>query len=133
MLNNVTLQGRLCDKPEIKATPNNKSVTTFSLAVERNETGADGNRATDFINIVAWEKSAEFIGKYFDKGDQMLVEGRLQVRKWQDQNGANRYATEVVVNRVHFCGSKQSGQNNNGGGYMDGLQPVSAGDEPLPF
>lgn len=131
MLNNVTLQGRLTDKPEIKATPSNKSVTTFSLAVERNETGADGNRTTDFINVVAWEKTADFIGKYFNKGDQMLIEGRLQVRKWQDTNGANRYATEVIVNRVHFCGSKNS-QNNNGGGYTDNVEPVAA-DEPLPF
>lgn len=130
MLNNVTLQGRLTDKPEIKATPSNKSVTTFSLAVERNETGADGNRATDFINVVAWEKTADFIGKYFNKGDQMLIEGRLQVRKWQDTNGANRYATEVIVNRVHFCGSKTS--QNNGGGYTDNVEPVAA-DEPLPF
>ena len=131
MLNSVTLQGRLTDKPEIKATPSNKSVTTFSLAVERNETGADGNRATDFISVVAWEKTADFIGKYFNKGDQMLIEGRLQVRKWQDTNGANRYATEVIVNRVHFCGSKNS-QSNNGGGYTDNVEPVGT-EESLPF
>lgn len=131
MLNNVTLQGRLTDKPEIKATPSNKSVTTFSLAVERNEAGADGNRLADFINIVAWEKTADFICKYFNKGDQMLIEGRLQVRKWQDTNGANRYATEVIANRVHFCGSKNS-QSNNGGEYTDNVEPVAA-DEPLPF
>ena len=130
MLNNVTLQGRLTEKPEIKATQSSKHVTTFSLAVERSETGADGARATDFISVVAWEKTADFIGKYFNKGDQLLIEGRLQVRKWQDQNGANRYATEVIASRVHFCGSKNSQPEN--GGYTDNVEPVSPNDE-LPF
>ena len=106
MLNKVILQGRLTDTPELKTTPSGKSVTSFSLAVERDFSTGD-DKETDFINIVAWNKTAEFITKYFAKGRQMLVNGSLQVRKYQTQKGENRYATEVLADKVYFCGDKE--------------------------
>ena len=110
MLNTVTLQGRLTAMPALKVTPSGAAVTSFSLAVDRDTKDESGNRQADFINIVAWKSTAEFISKYFDKGSQMIVEGRLQVRKWQDGNGNNRYSTEVVARQVHFCGGKSEQQ-----------------------
>ena len=134
MLNRIILQGRLTDTPELKVTNSGKYVTSFSLAVERDFSTGD-EKETDFINIVAWNKTAEFITKYFTKGKQLLVTGSLQVRKYQTQNGENRYSTEVIADKVYFCGDK--GQ--------DPLQAVQNkleeygeftevdGDEDLPF
>ena len=106
MLNQIILHGRLTENPELKTTNNGKYVASFTLAVER-DFSTDGEKETDFINIVAWGKTAEFIGKYFIKGQQMLVNGRLQVRKWQNQNGENRYSTEVLAEKVYFAGNKE--------------------------
>lgn len=106
MLNEIILQGRLTDTPELKITNSGKSVTSFSLAVER-DFSTNGEKETDFINIVAWNNTAEFITKYFAKGKQMIVRGSLQVRKYQTQNGENRYATEVIAEKVYFAGDKE--------------------------
>ena len=106
MLNTIILQGRLTDTPELKTSNNGKSVTAFSLAVER-DYSTNGEKETDFINIVAWNNTAEFITKYFTKGKQMLINGSLQVRKYKTQNGENRYATEVIAKNVYFCGDKE--------------------------
>lgn len=105
MLNEILLQGRLTQDPELKTTNSGKSVISFSLAVERDFSTGD-EKETDFINIVAWNKTAEFISKFFTKGKQMLLRGSLQVRKYQTQNGENRYATEVIADKVWFCGDK---------------------------
>ena len=105
MLNEVVLQGRITEDAELKTTPSGKSVTSFSLAVERDFSTND-EKETDFINIVAWNKTAEFISKYFSKGKQMLVKGSLQVRKYQTQNGEKRYVTEVIADKVYFAGDK---------------------------
>ena len=105
MLNEIILQGRLTDNPELKTTTSGKSVVSFTLAVER-DFSTNGEKETDFINIVAWNNTAEFISKYFTKGKQMLLNGSLQVRKYQTQNGENRYATEVIAKSVYFCGDK---------------------------
>lgn len=134
MLNRIILQGRLTDTPELKVTNSGKYVTGFSLAVERDFSTGD-EKETDFINIVAWNKTAEFITKYFSKGKQLLVTGSLQVRKYQTQNGENRYSTEVIADKVYFCGDKSK----------DPLQAVQNkleeygdftevdGDDDLPF
>lgn len=106
MLNVILLQGRLTETPELKVTPSGKYVTSFSLAVERDFSTND-EKETDFINIVVWNKTAEFVTKYFSKGKQMLVKGSLQVRKYQTQNGENRYATEVIADKVYFAGDKE--------------------------
>ena len=134
MLNEIILQGRLTDNPELKVTTSGKNVTSFSLAVERDFSTGD-DKETDFINIVAWNKTAEFITKYFTKGKQMIIKGSLQVRKYKTQNGENRYATEVLADKVYFCGDRtqdplQALQNNLE--QYDDFTEVD-GKEDLPF
>lgn len=109
MFNKVILIGRLCQSPELKQTPNGVSVTSFSIAVNRSYTPKDGERQADFIDIVAWRGTAEFICKYFSKGKAILVEGNIQTRPYQDKNGNKRKAVEVMADSVHFVESKQSG------------------------
>ena len=103
--NKVILGGRLTAEPELKQTPNGIPVTTFSVAVNRRVAKAGEQRATDFINCVAWRQQAEFISRYFHKGSSICIMGNLQVRTWNDQNGQKRYATEVVVDEVNFVDS----------------------------
>jgi single-strand DNA-binding protein len=136
MLNEIILQGRLTDDAELKITNSGKYVTSFSLAVERDFSTGD-EKETDFINIVAWNKTAEFITKYFTKGKQMIVKGSLQVRKYQTQNGENRHSTEVLADKVYFCGDKAKDPLNELSGKLDTLSQddfteVSA-DDDLPF
>lgn len=138
MLNESILQGRLTNDPELKTTNSGKSVTSFSLAVER-DFSTDGEKITDFINIVVWGKTAEFVCNYFRKGRQMLVRGSLQTRKYQTQNGENRTATEVVADKVWFAGDKGEQNNQNTGaavgGFSQNVDELGAGfvDEELPF
>ena len=106
MINSVVLMGRLTADPELKTTPNGTSVTSFSMAVERNYAPKGQERETDFINVVAWRQTAEFVCRYFDKGQIIAITGSIQTRKYQDKNGNNRTAVEVVANQVSFCGSK---------------------------
>ena len=106
MVNKVILQGRLTAEPELKYTQSNKPVTSFTLAVDRNYKQENGPTA-DFISCVAWNKTADFITKYFNKGQEMLVEGEIQVRTYTDKQGVKKYIAEVVINAVHFCGPKQ--------------------------
>lgn len=120
MLNEIILQGRLTDNPELKTTTTGKSVASFSLAVER-DFSTDGEKTADFINIVAWNKTAEFITKYFTKGKQMIVKGSLQVRKYQNQDGENRYITEVLAEKAYFCGDREKAESN-AGSYTDNVQ-----------
>ena len=132
MFNLVVLTGRLTADPELKTTPNGVSVTSFTLAVNRNYKAGE-EQETDFINIVAWRGTAEFISKYFNKGSLIGIEGQIQTRKYQDKNGNNRTAFEVVVNNAHFVESKR---NNDVQGYSndntDDFTEVD-GDEDLPF
>lgn len=107
MTNVSVLMGRLTKDPELKTTANGYSVCSFSLAVDR-PYKRDGEYETDFINMVAWRSTAEFIAKYFKKGDMMSVVGSIQTRQYEDRDGHNRTAFEVVVNEASFCGSKQS-------------------------
>ena len=106
MLNKVILIGRLTRDPELMSTPQGISTCSFSLAVDRNYQNAGGERQTDFINCVAWRQTAEFLPKYFQKGNLICVEGSIQTRSWKDNDGNNRYATEVVVDRSYFVESK---------------------------
>lgn len=130
MLNLTVLQGRLTDDPELKATPSGKYVTSFSLACERDFSTGD-DKETDFINIVAWNKTAEFITKYFTKGKQMIVRGSLQVRKYQTQNGENRYVTEVLADKVYFCGDKQNPTQSENNDFVE--IPTTDDSDDLPF
>lgn len=109
MLNRAILMGRLTRDPELKQTPNNVSVATFSLAVDRNYQSDKDNKQTDFINIVAWRHTAEFVSKYFTKGQLVAVEGSIQTRSYQDKDGNNRTVFEVVADQVYFAEKKQNG------------------------
>ncbi len=108
-MNITTLMGRLTSAPELNQTPNGTSNTRFTVAVNRNYKDKDGNYPTDFINCIAWRQSAEFICKYFGKGDMIALNGSIQTRSWEDKNGGKRYATEVAVSDVYFAGEKKSG------------------------
>lgn len=104
MLNKVFLQGRLTAEPEKRYTQNQTPVTSFSVAVNRDY----NTKECDFVNCVAWKSSADFVEKYFHKGDMIILVGRLQVRSYTDNNGNKRTATEVVVESNYFAGSKKS-------------------------
>ena len=110
--NKVILMGRITADPEIKQSASGVAVTSFSLAVDR-RLSKDGERKCDFITIVAWRQTAEFICKYFRKGSAMLVCGEIQTRSWEDNNGNKRYATEVIANEVSFCEAKRDSEGNN--------------------
>ena len=121
MLNVFALQGRMARDPELRQTTAGKSVCNFTIACDR------GKDQTDWFDVVAWEKSAEFICKYFRKGSMILLEGRLQSRKYQDKNGNNRTAVEVVAGNVNFCGGKQE----NGGEPAAAKATEPGGFEPI--
>lgn len=106
--NKVVMMGNLCAMPELKQTPTGVSVTSFAIGVQRRAKNADGTYGTDFIQIVAWRQTAEFICKNFSKGDPILISGAIQTRSWQDDKGNKRHATEVVADEVTFCGRKSS-------------------------
>lgn len=108
--NRVFLGGRLTADPEVKTTQSGTPVLTFTIAVNRPKPKDGGEAMSDFITCVAWKERAEMIGNYFKKGSSILVEGEINVRKWQDKDGGNRYATEVQVTRVYFVDSKNEGQ-----------------------
>ena len=120
MLNRIVLMGRLTRKPELRRTQSGVAVTNFSLAVERDYKDAEGNRETDFIDVVAWRNTAEFVSKYFTKGRMAVVEGRLQIRDWKDKEGNNRRSAEVVADNVYFGDSNKDGGNRSGGGSYGG-------------
>ena len=111
MFNLTILTGRLTADPEIKYTQNNVPVCSFTIAVERRQKQGE-DRQADFINIVAWKNNAEFVSKYFSKGNMIGIEGAIQTRKYQDKDGNNRTAFEVVANNVQFVESKRSEGNN---------------------
>ena len=106
MLNVVAIQGRLTHDPELKTTPNGVSVCSFRIACERSYSSKGEERKADFFTITAWRQTAEFVCKYFQKGSMIAVEGSLQTRQYQDQQGSNRTVVEIVASNVSFCGGK---------------------------
>lgn len=106
MLNVVALVGRLVYDPELKTTQNGINVCSFRIAVDRSFTRQGEERKADFIDVTTWRKNAEFVSKYFQKGSMIAVEGSLQTRQYQDQQGSNRTVVEIVANNVSFCGGK---------------------------
>ncbi len=143
MLNVVVLNGRLTSDPELKYTPSNVAVTNFSLAVDRAFSGKE--KVTDFINIVAWRSTAEFVSRYFQKGQLVAVQGSLHVREYTDKDGNRRRVYEVLADQVHFAEAKRGrdteytaavGQaSNKSGDYDVGFMNISADDDygDLPF
>ena len=114
MLNKIFIMGRLTRDPELRRTQNGTAVAGFALAVDRDYKNADGTKETDFIEVVAWRSSAEFVSKYFTKGRMAIVEGRLQLRDWQDKDGTKRRSAEVVADNVYFGDSKKEGDSSGG-------------------
>ena len=114
MLNTITIMGRLVRDPELRRTQSGTAVCSFTVAVDRDFQSKDGGeRQTDFIDVVAWRQTGEFVSKYFAKGRMIVVSGSLQSRKWQDRNGQNRISWEVIADNVYFGDSKREGN----GGY----------------
>lgn len=126
-LNKVVLAGRLTADPELKQTQSGISVTSFTLAVNRRYAKEQEQQQTDFINIVAWRQTAEFIYRYFKKGSALCITGSIQVRSWQDQQGQKRYATEVIADEAMFVDSKSDNQPAANGSYVpDAYAPTAA-------
>lgn len=153
MLNRAIIMGRVTANPELRQTQGGVSVLSFTVAVDSRFTNQNGERQTNFIHCVAWRHTAEFVSKYFVKGQMIAVDGSLQSRNYVDKNGNNRSVLELVVENVSFCGSKvengavraRSGvqdQSFSAGGdgfsvgdveEIEGFEELSADDEDMPF
>ena len=141
MLNKIIIMGRLTRDPELRRTGSGTAVTSFSLACDRDFKSQSGDKETDFIEVVAWKNTAEFVSKYFSKGRMAVVEGRLQIRDWTDKAGNKRTTAEVVADHVYFADSKRSESNENqkenfnalSGRLSDDFVPISEEDGEIPF
>ena len=134
MLNKIIVMGRLTRDPELRRTNSGIAVASFTVAVDRDFKPQSGEKETDFIDIVAWRNTAEFVSKYLSKGRMAVVEGRLQLRDWTDKEGNKRRTAEIVADSVYFGDSKRDGGDNSG------YAPASSGsfaevedDGDLPF
>lgn len=126
MFNKAILIGRLTVEPELKQTTTGTYLLNFQIAVDRRFRGQDGERKADFITIVCWRERAEFVAKYFHKGDPIGIDGSIQTRNYEDRQGNKRTAVEVVADNVFFVGGKS---NNSGGGYAPAQASAPA---PIP-
>ena len=141
MLNKVVIMGRFTKDPELRRTGSGTAVTSFSLACDRDFKSQSGEKETDFIEVVAWKNTAEFVSKYFSKGRMAVVDGRLQIRDWTDKAGNKRITAEIVADNVYFADSKRSESNDNqkenfnalSGRLSDDFVPASEEDGELPF
>ena len=133
--------GRLTRDPELRRTGSGTAVTSFSLACDRDFKSQSGEKETDFIEVVAWKNTAEFVSKYFGKGRMAVVEGRLQIRDWTDKSGNKRVTAEIVADNVYFADSKRSESNDNqkenfnalSGRLSDDFVPISEEGGEIPF
>ena len=133
MINKVILMGRLTRDPELRHTGKGTPVTSFSIAIDN---GYGDNKRTDFVNCIAWNKTAEFVTKYFTKGKMIIVIGRITTRSWETQDGKRAYATEVVANEVSFGETKSSQQTATQPPMQDDdddFTPLDEEDDDLPF
>ena len=141
MLNKVFIMGRLTRDPELRRTQTGTPVASFSLAVDRDfKDKATGERTTDFIDVVSWRNTAEFVSRYFTKGRMAVVEGRLQMRDWTDKDGNKRTSAEVVADHIYFGDSQRSGDTSNTSGdygtpepQQDDFSELADDDGKLPF
>lgn len=138
MINRTIIMGRLTANPELRQTPNNVSVCAFAVAVDRSYKSGE-ERKTDFINVVAWRQTAEFVSKYFKKGEMIAVDGTLQTRNYTDKEGVKRTAFEIIADNISFCGNKQNGaaegnvEKEEHTSTADDFTEVGGGVEDLPF
>lgn len=136
MLNKVVIMGRLTKNPELRRTGSGTAVTSFSLACDRDFKSKSGDKDTDFIEVVAWKNTAEFVSKYFSKGRIAVVEGRLQIRDWTDKSGNKRVTSEIVADNVYFADSKrdsESAYNAQEDEKKPDFAEISEDDGELPF
>lgn len=137
MINTVVIMGRMVRDPELRQLDNGTSVTSFSVAVDRNYVDKTTNeRQADFLNVVAWRQTADFVCKYFHQGDMIALEGSLQSRKYTDKDGNNRTAIEIVASNISFCGGKNGGNANANAGAASATMVANAPSEDndeLPF
>lgn len=132
-MNKVSLLGRLTKDVEVRYTQtNNTMVASFTLAVNR-RFAKEGEQQADFINIVAWSKLAEFVSKYFKKGQQVAVVGRIQTRTWEDEHGQKRYVTEVIAEEVYFAGDNKAAKEEQHGEAWEDPNATVPDDDMLPF
>ena len=139
MLNVVAIMGRLAADPQLRQTTTGKNVASFRIACDRGRRDANGQSQADWLDVVAWDRTAEFVCKYFQKGSLIAIDGRLQSRQYQDKNGNNRTAVEVVANNINFAGSKNSNaggganyQNNSAPAYQNAAPARPAAVEAAP-
>ena len=130
-LNVVAIMGRMASDAQLRTTQSGKSVASFRVAVDRGRKDANGQNQTDWLDVVAWDKTADFASRHFSKGSMIAVTGRLQSRNYQDKNGNNRTAIEIVANQVSFCGAKPRAEEPNAASN-DTFAPVED-DGDLPF
>ena len=128
MLNHIVIMGRLTRDPELRRTQTGVAVASFSLAVDRDfQNRESGERQTDFIDVVAWRQTGEFVSKYFTKGRMAVVSGRLQIRDWTDKDGNKRRSAEVVADNVYFGDSRRDSDGGQQSGYQQGGYQQSGG------
>ncbi len=143
-LNRITIMGRICNQIELRRTGSGTAVASFTVAVDRDYSGKDSEKKTDFIDCVAWRQTGEFISKYFTKGRMIVVDGRLEMRDWTDKEGNKRRSAEVIVENGYFCDSKKDDVNSatGNGGFpapayntapAQGFAVLDDSDEQLPF
>lgn len=133
MLNRSVLIGRLTRDPELQYTPNGVAVTKFTLAVDRPFTSQSGEREADFIPVVVWRQTAEACANYLAKGRLVAVEGRIQVRNYENNEGRRVYITEVIADNVRFLERGESKQNNDSDPFQNDGEPIDISDSDLPF
>lgn len=136
MLNHIVLMGRLTKDPELRKTGSGTSVTSFTLAVDQDYKSDGGERKTDFIEVVAWRGTADFVAKYFAKGRMAVVSGRLQIRDWTDKEGNKRRNAEVMADNVYFGDTKKEDIQASAGSYYPAAKEFAQLDEDdsdLPF
>ena len=139
MLNHITVMGRLTRDPELRRTQSDIPVASFTVACDRDYSGKDKEKETDFIDCVAWRQAAEFVSKYFAKGRMAIVSGRLQIRNWTDREGNKRRSAEILADNVYFGDSKPKDDNesnhSDGGDFQlpEGFDPTSFMDDELPY
>ena len=133
-MNKVFLIGRLTRDPELRYTNNNTAVASFTLAVNRTYTNQAGEREADFINVVVWRRQAETVKNYLSQGSQIAVEGRIQVRSYDDQNGQRRYVTEVIADNVEFVGAKRDNAGTSANtSNQSSMFSNNKSNEPTPY
>ena len=136
MLNKIILMGRLTRDPELRRTGSGTAVTSFAIAVDRDFKSQNGEKETDFVDVVAWRSTAEFVSKHFSKGRMAAVEGRLQIRDWTDKDGTKRRTAEVIADNVYFADSKRDDTTANRNALAERAEQfaeIAEEDGELPF